>query len=86
MGSFSVCDGRINIRTSHTHQVIFCYVDGMGRDVKQIAAKRRRGRTDEQTKANEGGIHKHILKGAEYGLSGYCGLQYDERERETESE
>lgn len=35
-------------------------------------------RTDKEKKY-EGEIHKHILKGAEYGLSGYCGLQYDER-------
>lgn len=50
--------------------------------VEPIGAKRRRG-ANERTKENEGGIHKHILKAAEYGLSGYCGLQYDVRVSET---
>lgn len=73
------------IRTNtFTCQVILCYFDGVGEWVANWREKT--ARANERTKENEGGIHKHILKGAEYGLSGYCGLQYDVRESERERE
>lgn len=67
---------------SHAHARWYCVTLVAWGSVESIGAKRRRG-ANERTKENEGGIHKHILKAAEYGLSGYCGLQYDVRVSET---